>query len=147
MGHRASNFGPRRIGLDSSLAPGNERRFNLAALTVNGKKGYFKKFFGEKSGLDKVIVSNAANEVVNLSVGNDETRIGPRSGSEINKAEGGRDGQGSIRVITVENPSTSGTTLDAQNFSIMVANDSREGGSDEMVFTPQKAVRDIVPGF
>lgn len=129
-----SEAGPYEIGLKNDLASGATRNILFSEVSIRGKRGYLKKLYGNKGGLDFVFITNSGSKDAKVSVSGGGGFTVVPSATSVNI-------DGPVSAVTVANESSG--TIAASDLNISVGNGVRESGG----FSPAKAVSDIVPGF
>lgn len=129
-----SEAGPYAIGLDKDLGIGEKRNILFSEVVIRGKRGYLKKLYGNKGGLDYVYITNSGSNDAKVSVSGGGGFTLVPSATSVNI-------DGPVSAVTVSNDS--GSNIPASDLNISVGNGVRESGG----FNPEKAVSDIVPGF
>lgn len=132
-----SQAGPYEIGISKELPSGATRQLLLSEVSIRGKRGYLKKLYGNRGGLDYVYVTNSSQYDARVSVsGGDGFQLVPAATS-VNV-------DGPVSSVTVANES--GSTIPAGKLSVSVGNGARnpsEGGG----FSSGQLLSDLVPGY
>lgn len=144
-----SNAGPFEIGLDSDLPADGRRSLYISEIKggPTDKKGWFRKFFGKREGMDYAYVVNTSNELLKYeSTGGVSGVVPPASsvyvGVEASDRSSVKESAHPIRRITVIN--NSNNPVPSDSVSVQIGNVNR--GEDKPKFSPQNVVRDLIPG-
>lgn len=131
-----SHAGPYQIGLDNDLGTGTSKHLNLTGLSIRGKRGYLKKVFGSRGGMDYVYVTNSSqyDALVSVSGGDGFQKV--PSASSVNV-------DGPISNVTIRNES--GSTIPAGDLTVSVGNGARN--EEKAEFSVAKLASDVIPGF
>lgn len=130
-----SEAGPYSIGPDSDLAPGGRIVLLLTEAKVAGKKGYLKKLFGSKGGMDYAFVTNSSGYMVKVetSAGSGQTPV--PSATSVNF-------DGTVTSVTLTNDTAS--TIAASDLDVSVGNNVRKSGGNS--FSGSQLLSDVIPG-
>lgn len=132
-----SQAGPYSIGVDTALPDGASKQILLTEVTIRGKRGYLKKLFGNRGGMDYVYVTNSSQYdlLVSVSGGNGFQTVPSASSTNID---------GPVSTITVKNES--GSEIPAGGVNVSVGNGARnpnDGGG----FSGSQLIADLIPGY
>lgn len=133
-----SNAGPYDIGVDEILSPNETIEYQLAEVKAGptNKKGYLRKLFGEKGGLDYLFVVNTSGELIKVETAGGQTIVPPATSQNLSN--------GPYQQLTVTNMGgVDVNTGSGDDIAIEVGNVTRE----EKKFSARDALNDSIPGL
>lgn len=152
---KTANTGPFTFPVDESLSPGQRFIINTSEERgeARGKKGYYRKYYGQRGGFDQVQVQNGSGLLIEYRTGSGESGSIPPATSETIQGQS-PEGQSepeakSYRVVTIINPQFNSSDVDGNEVFVSFMNGPRPEESPRGLRFggPQKVVEDIIPGF
>lgn len=131
-----SHAGPYEIGLDNDLAAGSNVQYLLTEIEIRGKRGYLKKVFGSRGGMDYVYVTNSSQYDAKVAVSGGEGYQTVPAASSVNV-------DGPVSSVNIANETAN--TIPANKLTVSVGNGPRESGGGG--FSVGQLASDIIPGY
>lgn len=138
-----NNAGPYEVGLNGSLAAGASTEILLSEVRAGAgdKKGFLRKVFGKRGGMDFIFIVNASGELISVEAKSGKTFIPPATSQNLTN--------GPYRQFTVINEgANSVNNNDDDRVAVEVGNNERRSApEDKPTFSARDALNDTVPGL